>query len=585
MLVELEHEGRIERMTYEAFEQRVRDGQAPPDARIRFEAATGDRFVPLRSLELYQELAHSDQARFRRGLTQRGMPWITAILVGIQIRITLWTALPDADSWLLEQLANWAPAVLELGQSYRLFSYGFLHLSVTHLAFNLLFLAYAGWNLERAMGRRNLLAIYLTSVFCGGLLSMAMSPDRPSLGASGGDFGLIAAAVLFGWKYGELIPNQARKFYGWAILAYLVAALLSGIRSPGVDNWGHLGGLLGGAVMLTLLHPEALSRYQAHNRLVRRGCVGVFALVCGGMALAGPHLVPLHPWHYRGLAAARPGYWVEGWTFTGDRGSFSPTRQSTLVIDTTVHVRPVDVELATDRFLEQVDAGGKRVELIQRSAARFEGWPAVSLRARFELSGEPHVLEALLVARGHYLHRVHLHTTRSRADRYRVLWGRILDRVDIEDPLELTQARTRSGQQLTSWKAQADLAEALGRAGHPQEAIQAWQRAADLKPDHPGPLTGLLELAADYGLADPPPGVEASLRRFPDDAELRMAAARVLHAQGLRERADRVLLDGWEQRPGHPELREALLLRGIEVPALPDSEPGADLEASETEAP
>ncbi len=572
MLVELKHEDKIERLTYEAFEQQVRDGQVPPDAEIRFEAATGDAFVPLRSLELYRELAHSDQARFRRSLARRGLPWVTAILVGLQLRIYLWTALPDADAWFLERLANWAPAVLELGQVHRLISYGFLHLGLTHMAFNLLFLAYAGWNLERAMGRRNLLFIYLASVFCGGLLSMAMSPDRPSLGASGGDFGLIAAAVIFGWKYGELIPASARKFYGWAILAYLVAALLSGIRSPGVDNWGHLGGLLGGAVMITLLHPEAISRYQAHNRRIRWGFLAVLLLVGGGMAWLGPHLVPFEPWHYRGLAAARPAYWVEGWTFTGDRGSFSPTRQSTLVIDTTVHGSPVDIEAATDRFVEQVDAGNKQVEIVERSAARFENWPAVSLRANFDLSGEPHVLEALLVARGHYLHRIHLHTAEGLEDRYRVLWRRILDEVDIEDPLELAQAKRKSGQQLTSWKAQADLAEALGRAGHPEAAREAWRKAGDLVPDDPRPVTGLLDLLATYRLDGRAEAVDIALRVHPDDATLRVAAARVLDTLDRPNEADLTLLEGWRQVPGDPQLRKALLLRGLEVPPVPESD-------------
>jgi len=569
MLVELKHEDRIRRLTYEAFEQQVRDGQVPPDAEIRFDAATGDQFVPLRSLELYRELAHSDQARFSRSLARRSLPWVTAILVGLQVRIYLWTGLPDADAWFLERLANWAPAVLELGQVHRLFTYGFLHLGLTHLAFNLLFLAYAGWNLERAMGRRNLLFIYLASVFCGGLLSMAMSPDRPSLGASGGDFGLIAAAVIFGWKYGELIPAAARKYYGWAILAYLVAALLSGIRSPGVDNWGHLGGLLGGAVMITLLHPQALGRYEVHNRWIRRGFLAVVLLLGSGMALFGPHLVPMKEWHYRGLAAARPAYWVEGWTFTGDRGSFSPTRQSTLVIDTTVHVEPVDIEQATDRFIEQVDAGGKQVEILERSEARFEGWPAMTLRASFALNGEPHELEAMLVARGHYLHRVHLHTSQDHAERYRVLWRRILDRVDIEDPLELAQARRKSGQQLTSWKAQADLAEALGRAGHPDEAREAWRMAGDLNPEDPRPVTGLLDLLATYQMADRAGAVDLALRVHPDDAALRVAASRVLDGLDRTAEADRVLLEGWRYQPGNAQLRKSLLLRGLEVPPIP----------------
>lgn len=569
MLVELKHEGHVTRLTYEAFEQQVRDGQVPPDADIRFEAATGDRFVPLRSLELYRELVHSDQARFSRSLARGSMPWVTALLVGVQIRIYFWTALPDGEAWFLERFANWAPAVLELGQIHRLLTYGFLHIGLTHLAFNLLFLGYAGWSLERAMGRFNLLFIYLASVFTGGLLSMTMSPDRPSLGASGGDFGLIAAAVIFGWKYGELIPRVARKYYGWAILAYLVAALLSGVSSPGVDNWGHMGGLLGGAVMITVLHPEAIGRYQRQNRWIRRGSAGLAALVCATMALMGPHLVPLEPWHYRGLAAARPATWVEGWTFTGDRGSFSPTRMSTLVIDTTVHVEPVDIERATERFLEQVDAGGKQLEVLQRSAARFEGWPATSLRARFDLSGEEHIIEAMIVARGHYLHRIHLHSAARHADRYRVLWHRILDRVDIEDPLELAQAKRKADQQLTSWKAQADLAEALGRAGHPDLAQEAWRRAGDLQPAESRPVRGLLELQATYELEGRADTAALALQLFPADTEVRLAAARVLDTLGREDEAGQVLLDGWAHQPGHPELRKALLLRGLEVPPVP----------------
>ncbi len=541
----------------------------PPDALIRFDAATGDRFVPLRSLELYRELVHSDQARFSRSLARRGMPWITAVLVGLQLRLYLWTAMPDADSWLLERLANWAPGVLELGQVYRLFTYGFLHLGLTHLAFNLLFLAYAGWNLERAVGRLNLLAIYLASVFSGGLLSMTMSPGRPSLGASGGDFGLIAAAVVFGWKAGDLIPLVARKYYGWAILAYLVAALLSGISSPGVDNWGHLGGLVGGVLMVTALQPEAIGRYQAHNRRVRRGALGATIAACAGMALLGPYLVPLESWHYRGLVAARPAYWVEGWTFTGDRGSFSPTRMSTLVIDTSVHAEPVDIERATDRFLEQVDAGGKDVEVLRRETSSFEGWPTVSLEADFDLSGEPHRLEALLVARGHYLHRLHLHTAQSRANRYHALYNRILDRVSLEDPVELARAKRKAGQHLTSWKAQADLAEALGRAGHPDQAVQAWKRAGDLHPQDPRPVAGLLGLLSSYGMDGREQAVDSALRVFPNDPKIRLAAAEVMDTLGEPDRSAAILLEGWSTEPGNPGLRKALLLRGLEPPPVP----------------
>ncbi len=574
MLVELRHEGRTTRMTYEDFESRVRDGQVPPDAEIRFEAATGDAFVPLRSLELYRELVHSDTAVFSRGLAQRGVPWITGLLVGIQLRIYLSSLSPGSDAWLLERFANWAPAALELGEVWRLISYGFLHLGLTHLAFNMLFIGYTGWNLERAMGRANLALIYLVSVFSGGVLSMAMSPDRPSLGASGGAFGLIAASVVFGWKYGEIIPPSARKYYGWAILAYLVAAFWSGISSPGVDNWGHLGGLVGGTLMVTMLDPDALRVRQRHNRRVRRGALLVMALVCGAMASIGTQLVPLVPWHHRGLAATQPGYWVEGWTFTGDRGSFSPTRLSTLVVNTTVHPDPLDINAATARFLEQVDAGGKQVEVQQRQLGDFGGFPSVQLRCAFTLSDEPYVMEALLVARGHYLHRVHMHSASSVSRRYRNLWARVLDRVELEEPLELSRARRKAEQHLSSWKAQADLAEALGRAGRPAEARRAWQRAGDLSLSEPGPLVGLMELSVAYQLAGLADLVELSLRAFPAQPSVLLAAAKAMDSLGRPEEADAILKQGWQRVPGEPRLQQALLQRGLQVPEEEAQVPG-----------
>ncbi|MFH1469835.1 MAG: rhomboid family intramembrane serine protease [Pseudomonadota bacterium] len=569
-MVELQYDGRTVRYTYEDFEQLVRDGQVPPHALIRFPAATGDRFVPLRSLELYRELAQSDQARLFRELSSASIPWLTALLVGIQVRVFLFSLLPGRGSSLVERLANWSPAELELGQVYRLLTYGFLHLGVTHIAFNLLFLAYTGWSLERAMGRWNLLSIYLASVFSGGLLSMAMSPDRPSLGASGGDFGLIAAAVVFGWKYGDLIPKSAQKYYGWALLVYLVGALLSGVSSVGVDNWGHLGGLLGGGAMLTLLHPEALSRHRAHNRAVRLGVLCLAAAVCASMALWGQHLVPLEGWSYRGLTAARPSAWLEGWTFTGDRGFFSPTQQATLVLDTTVHVKPVDLERATDRYLTQVDAGGRDAVLGTREATTFAGWPAVRIETELDLSGERYVLHALLVARGHYLHRVQLHTTDAHADRYRTLWERIMARTALDDPPELVDARRKAGDHLTSWRAQADLAAALGRAGNPIAALQAWWRAQELNHHGPEPVVGALQLMAAYRMEGRHEAVAAALATHGGVPAVRLAAADVLDSLDERLAADEVLMAGWRLVPGNGELRRALLLRGLTVPAAPD---------------
>ena len=223
-------------MVYEEFERRVRDGEIPASLPVRFEAVTGDQFVPVGELEFYSQLVDPGRRAFRERMSRPGLPILTAILVGIQLRIYLASWAPGADDWLQDAWTNWAPGILERGEVYRLFSYGFLHLGFTHLLFNLTFLAYTGYNLERALGRLNLATLFLFSVFVGGALSMWMAPGQPSLGASGGDFGLIAAAVVFGWKHWDDIPHSARTKFGWALVPYLAFSLVSGLSAENVDN-------------------------------------------------------------------------------------------------------------------------------------------------------------------------------------------------------------------------------------------------------------------------------------------------------------------------------------------------------------
>ena len=87
VIIELQYRGHIQQMVYEEFEARVRDGEIPPDVPIRFDAVTGERFVPAGELELYRELFNPQRRAFRDKLIKPGVPLITAILVGIQIRI------------------------------------------------------------------------------------------------------------------------------------------------------------------------------------------------------------------------------------------------------------------------------------------------------------------------------------------------------------------------------------------------------------------------------------------------------------------------------------------------------------------
>jgi rhomboid protease GluP len=565
-------------MTYDDFEERVRDGKLPASAHIRFEPVTGEAFVPLRELELYQQLVHSDRGRLRRRLAKRGLPIVTAILVGIQVRIFLWSKAPGARNWLMEHATNWAPAVLEKGEVYRLVSYGFLHVDSAHLLFNMLFLAYTGANLERAFGRRHLILLYLVSVFTGGLLSMSLSPDQPSLGASGGDFGLIAASIVYGWKYADLVPPTARKYYGWALFPYLVFALWSGLRSEGVDNWGHIGGLLGGAMVVTLLHPELLERHRQHNRKIRRAIISLALLISAGLALAGQHLVPLQLWEHTGLDSSKPSYWAQGWSFTGDHAFFSPTRLSTLVVTTSTHPEPDSIDVVTDRFIAQVGAGNRQLEVLRRDKIRFQETDGREIELRFRLGTDWHHMRALILARGQMVHRIHLHTLEPWQSRYDPIWRRVLARTKLLTPQELVDAREKVKRNPRAWRAATDLAEALGQIGEVKEALRSYQRADALKPENYRPIAGQLSLMRRYGLDEALPTAQVALQRFPDEPRVIVAVAEILSDAGQSDRAITLLDQAWGQQPKNRALRQARQRLG-----LPTDAPATDPEAPRTE--
>ncbi|MRR29439.1 rhomboid family intramembrane serine protease [bacterium] len=142
-------------------------------------------------------------------------------------------------------LSNWGAKVnsaIIAGQYWRLITPMWLHGSLLHIAFNMYALFIFGANLERPYGHGRFLALYMVSGFAGNVISFMMSP-RASLGSSTAIFGLIAAQGVFLYQNRKLIRNAQ----GMLINTLTIAGinLVLGL-SPGIDNWGHLGGLLGG---------------------------------------------------------------------------------------------------------------------------------------------------------------------------------------------------------------------------------------------------------------------------------------------------------------------------------------------------
>lgn len=145
----------------------------------------------------------------------------------------------------------------------RLISSAFLHVSWTHLIFNMLSLyAFCGL-IERNIGEYNFLVIYLFSILGGKALVLFIHRfhgDYSSVGASGGVVGVIFASIA-------LFPGLEIGFWGipasipsWVYGLLYVLFSIYGIKS-GKDNIGHeahLGGGVIGLIAALLIKPEAI---------------------------------------------------------------------------------------------------------------------------------------------------------------------------------------------------------------------------------------------------------------------------------------------------------------------------------------
>jgi membrane associated rhomboid family serine protease len=150
------------------------------------------------------------------------------------------------------------------GQSYfhlwQIVTYAFLHSTdyITHLLFNMLGLWMFGSEIERYVGPRRLLACYFASVVTAALSQLFVptlfgAPPAPTVGASGGVFGLLLAyAFLFPKrKVIPLFPPIPMPAWVFATV-YAGVELFLGVTGTlsGVAHFAHLGGMVGSALVI-----------------------------------------------------------------------------------------------------------------------------------------------------------------------------------------------------------------------------------------------------------------------------------------------------------------------------------------------
>ena len=135
-------------------------------------------------------------------------------------------------------------------QLYRLITSVFLHANIIHLLCNMYSLYIIGSQLESFFGKIKYSIIYIGSAIVGNLLSIAFFKEGfVSVGASGAIFGLLGALLYFGYHYrvylGSVLKNQ--------LIPIILLNLALGFMLKGVDNFAHIGGLIGGIMISSSL--------------------------------------------------------------------------------------------------------------------------------------------------------------------------------------------------------------------------------------------------------------------------------------------------------------------------------------------
>lgn len=577
-------------VSWEEWEERVRAGRVPADAYVSIPLITGDAFVRADSLDSWAALRQDEQIAWQRTIAAGGPPVITALLIGFQFRIWLVQWIPGWSNPIMGNFANFTPSILEEGQSWRLVTMGFVHQEFDHIALNMLWLAYTGWNVERALGRRNLVAIFLAAVVVGACLSAGFSPWRPSIGASGGIFGLVAACVVFGMSRPELLPESSRRVYGWALLPYLVLMFGMGLRSSSTDNWAHFGGIVTGALLAVALDPEPLQRRPDWNRAWRLGIAASILVILAIPPLFGPRIDPLVDQQDAAWQALRlkspdapppeepektsitwsvPVGWVRGTTTSGDLGFCSPLAARCFGVAENREESPTSVAAQQGLWEARVkDAFGDDATFSEPRDAVVGGWPGREIDADMP---KAHV-EWRVAVRGNWALTEVWQVDRPLRDRLDPLRDRLRAAVTWTEPLPVAEARATLALAPTSRTVRGRWAAARAEIGDVDGALADWRALVAENPLDEDAWIGFIGFSWHHpdAVPDRRDVWDAALKNVPTP-QLVVAVAAALDAEdgdagGDGHTAAIGLLDlAWRANPGDRQIRRARQSRGQPV--------------------
>jgi rhomboid protease GluP len=218
---------------------------------------------------------------------------LTLIFSGAELQVVggMMTVLAPSLRAMLLFGASGSVPVFSLDAWWTLLSASWLHGSLLHIVFNMLWVRDLGPATAEILGPARTVIVYVVSGACGFFLSSAAGAfgldflvfrgSAYTVGASASVFGLFGALVHYGRKSGStMVRAEAGR--------YALILFIFGLIMPGVDNYAHAGGFIGGYAMSTFFNP--LTRERGDHMLGAAICLGATLLAILWSVFSGLYL-------------------------------------------------------------------------------------------------------------------------------------------------------------------------------------------------------------------------------------------------------------------------------------------------------
>lgn len=194
------------------------------------------------------------------------------------------------DSKLIAAGAS-CTSLIVAGDWWRMLSSQVVHIGLIHLLMNAYFLFMVGPTLEAALGTPRFVILYVIGGLCGDVaICLVYDPQIISAGGSTSLFAMLGAFVAMHYRAGRSVRDFFDSPAARSLLGLILANLIIGWIVPYISQTGHIGGLVGGLLLVSIAFrmPEA-GGPPRHRPLRERIVLVVFLVAATALALRPVH--------------------------------------------------------------------------------------------------------------------------------------------------------------------------------------------------------------------------------------------------------------------------------------------------------